>query len=120
VLLQGEISGCGKKTSQDIPFGKKMGHTGLDCCHANGFKIQYLLITGSGQMHSSHALSLDLTLLAKKRAEWGTVTHKACAPAAHILSFLIIYQLNSVVKGRLHGLEDFSPACDTQGGAFTF
>lgn len=60
LLFQGGISGCGKKASQDIPFEKKIGHTGLDCCNAKGLKIQLLLTTRLRQTHFSYTLSLDL------------------------------------------------------------
>lgn len=45
-----------------------------------------------------------------QRAEWGNLTHRTGAPAAHTLNFLLIYPRNKVAKGRLDVLEDFCPS----------
>lgn len=126
-MARGGIGGCGKKASQDVPFGEEDGSSWVGLLSCKCFRTQWPLITGARQTNSSHTLSPGLS---EKRAGWGHGTLGTCAPAGtrvffFFLSFVHICQINSKSKGRLL----VSTTCwkilvqhdgDVEGGSFTF
>lgn len=124
----------GKKASQDIPFGKKMGHPGLDCCHANTSEHNGHLSRGQASTFLPHTVPRPLQ---RKEQNGRNVTLGTCAPAStqNFLKFLVIFllifftfsppicQIDNKAKGGREYL------CwkilvqhdgDVEGGSFTF
>lgn len=105
-MAWGGISVCGKKASQDIPLGKKMGHLGLDCCHANASEHDGHLSQEPGKhIPPAHCPQ-------RKEQNGGNVTLGSCVPASMLLNFLpyLLNKKQAVAKERLLVLEDFGPA----------
>lgn len=122
--LWGGIGGCcGKKASQDIPFGKKMGHPGLDCCDANASKHNGHLSQEPGKhIPPTHCPQTSQ----RKEQDGGMWRLEPVLQQAHVvllfwifsvvLNLLRICQMNSKAEGRLLVLEDSGPAWWWCGG----